>query len=74
MNPRPLKGQVVLVTGAAKRIGRALALSLAEAGASVAITYRDSESEATQTVADLEALGVQAAAFRGELRDLDDDR
>jgi pteridine reductase len=69
MNPRPLKGQVVLVTGAAKRIGRALALSLAEAGASVAITYRDSESEATQTVADLEALGVQAAAFRAELRD-----
>jgi pteridine reductase len=69
MNPRPLEDQVVLVTGAAKRIGRALALSLAEAGASVAITYRDSESEAAQTVADLEALGVQAAAFRAELRD-----
>jgi len=69
MNPRPLEGQVALVTGAAKRIGRALALSLAEAGASVALTFRDSEAEARQTVTDLESLGVQAAAFRVELRD-----
>ncbi len=69
MHPRPLDGQVALVTGAAKRIGRALALTLAEAGASVAITWRDSEAEALQTVADIENLGVQAAAFRAELRD-----
>jgi 3-oxoacyl-[acyl-carrier protein] reductase/pteridine reductase len=69
MNPRPLEGQVALVTGAAKRIGRALALALADAGASIAVTFRDSEAEARQTVADLEALGVQAAAFRAELRD-----
>jgi len=65
----PLQGQAALVTGAAKRIGRTLALSLAEAGARVAITWRDSEVEARQTVADLEALGVEAAAFRTELRD-----
>jgi 3-oxoacyl-[acyl-carrier protein] reductase/pteridine reductase len=66
---RPLQGKVALVTGAARRIGRALALTLAAAGASIAITWRDSESEAAQTVADLEALGVEAAAFRAELRD-----
>ncbi len=69
MNPGPLQGKVALVTGAAKRIGRTLALSLAEAGANVAITWRDSAAEAAQTVADLEALGVQAASFRAELRD-----
>lgn len=68
-DPRSLKGQIALVTGAAKRIGRAIALALAEAGASVAITWRDSETEALQTVADIEKLGVQAAAFRAELRD-----
>jgi 3-oxoacyl-[acyl-carrier protein] reductase/pteridine reductase len=67
--PGPLHGKVALVTGGARRIGRALALSLGEAGASVAITWRDSEAEAAQTVADLEALGVDACAFRAELRD-----
>jgi 3-oxoacyl-[acyl-carrier protein] reductase/pteridine reductase len=65
----PLQGKVALVTGGAKRIGRSLALTLAGAGAHVAITWRDSEAEAAQTLADLEALGVQAAAFRAELRD-----
>jgi 3-oxoacyl-[acyl-carrier protein] reductase/pteridine reductase len=69
MNPRPLQGQVALVTGGARRIGRAIALALADAGASVAITFRDSEPEAAQAVGELEALGVEAAAFRAELRD-----
>jgi 3-oxoacyl-[acyl-carrier protein] reductase/pteridine reductase len=69
MDPRPLAGKVALVTGAAKRIGRAIALTLAEAGASVGITWRDSESEAARTISSLEALGVQAVAYRAELRD-----
>jgi pteridine reductase len=66
---KPLQGKAALVTGAAKRIGRTLALSLAEAGANVAITYRESEAQALQTVSEMEALGVQGAAFPMDLRD-----
>jgi NAD(P)-dependent dehydrogenase (short-subunit alcohol dehydrogenase family) len=66
---KPLKGKAALVTGAAKRIGRSLALSLAEAGADITITWRASEAEARATVAAIEALGVRAAAFPMDLRD-----
>jgi len=66
---RPLEGQVAMVTGAARRIGRTLAAALAEGGAHIAITYRNSEAEASETVADLSSLGVEAAAFQADLRD-----
>jgi len=64
-----LQGRAALVTGAAKRIGRTLALTLAGAGANVAITYRDSETEAQKTVEELEAFGVEAFAVRCDVRD-----
>ena len=60
LNPNPLRGQKALVTGGAKRIGRALALALAHAGADVAITYRGSDADARQTVDDLQRFGVKA--------------
>ncbi len=63
-----LKGKSALVTGAAKRIGRQLALSLAEAGADVAITYRGSEEEAEQTRKDLAGYGVRAIAVPCDVR------
>jgi NAD(P)-dependent dehydrogenase (short-subunit alcohol dehydrogenase family) len=66
---RPLAGKTVLVTGGAKRIGREIALTLARAGAGVAITFGSSQNAAEQTVADLAALDVQAMAVRCELRD-----
>ena len=66
---RPLAGKSVLVTGAAKRIGRAIALRLAASGANVAIAYRGSEGEAEATVGDLVALGVEAVAIRVDLND-----
>ncbi len=53
---KPLAGKTALVTGGAKRIGRAIALSLAEHGADVAVTYLGSQVEAEQTVRDLARL------------------
>ena len=64
---KPLAGQTALVTGAAKRLGRSIALALAEAGADVAITYRASVDEAHDTVAELQSLGVNASMHRCHL-------
>jgi 3-oxoacyl-[acyl-carrier protein] reductase/pteridine reductase len=64
-----LKGKTVLVTRAAKRIGRAIALVLAERGANVAITYLNSQPEAEETVRALVAHDVDALAVRCDLRD-----
>jgi len=69
LTARPLAGKRAFVTGAAKRIGRGLALALAEAGADVAISYRGSEAEALATVADLQAFGGRALAVRCDLRE-----
>lgn len=63
-----LEGKVALVTGAAKRIGRVIALALAEEGANVAITYLDSAELAAKTVREIEDLGVRAVAVRADLR------
>lgn len=63
-----LEGKAVLVTGAAKRIGRALALALAEAGADVAITYKSSRAEAAETVDLLRRHKVRAMAFACDVR------
>jgi 3-oxoacyl-[acyl-carrier protein] reductase/pteridine reductase len=62
-----LKGKTALVTGAAKRIGRSLALALAEEGATVAITYRSSEAEAQSTVGTIRDLGGRAMAVYCDL-------
>jgi pteridine reductase len=62
-----LEGRVVLVTGAARRVGRALALRLAEAGCHVAVHYRRSAEQAAATAAACRAPGVQAEAFHADL-------
>jgi NAD(P)-dependent dehydrogenase (short-subunit alcohol dehydrogenase family) len=56
MEASPLSGQVALVTGAARRIGRSIALELARAGADVVVHYRNSQSEAEATASEIRAL------------------
>ena len=60
MPGQTLSGKSVLVTGGARRIGRAIALALAQAGANVAITYRNSKVDAEETAREIEAAGVRA--------------
>ena len=60
---------VVLVTGAAKRLGREIALALAGAGWRVAVHYRSSEADAIKTVADCAGVSDGAARFHADLGD-----
>lgn len=66
-----LQGQTALVTGAAKRLGRAIALALGEAGADVVIHCHRSREEAEKTAADVQAHGVQAWVVQADLADPD---
>src|SRR5271165_3427265 len=68
-NGRPLSGRTMLVTGAAKRLGRAIALAGAKNGADVAITYHESARQARAVVAELARFGVDALAVRCDVTD-----
>jgi pteridine reductase len=59
-----------LVTGAAVRIGRALALALAGRGATVAVHYGNASEAAAETVADIHDFGGSAVAFQADLRNI----
>jgi len=62
-----LKGQTALVTGGTRGIGRAIALRLAKEGANIAVFYASNDAAAQRTVEELEALGVQARAYRCDI-------
>jgi NAD(P)-dependent dehydrogenase (short-subunit alcohol dehydrogenase family) len=66
---KPLKDKAVLITGGARRLGRAIALAMAEAGADVAITFRTSARDAQHTVIDIGSFGVRAVALRCDVTD-----
>ncbi|MGA2218213.1 MAG: SDR family oxidoreductase [Terracidiphilus sp.] len=68
MTDGPLSGKSALVTGGARRIGRAIALELARAGADVAITTLTSKTEAAETVRALESLGRRGLAVACDVR------
>ena len=65
----PVSRSVVLVTGAARRLGRAMALDLAAHGFDVAVHYRGSRDDALATAAELRALGAAADVFQADLSD-----
>lgn len=62
-----LKQKVALVTGAGRRVGRSIALALAERGASVAVHYRNSLAEAEAVVAEIASKQGRAQTFRADL-------
>jgi pteridine reductase len=62
-----LLNHVALVTGSGKRLGRAVALGLAEKGASVVVHYHSSEKEAREVVAEIEKLGRRSIALQADL-------
>lgn len=65
----PLSGRVALVTGAARRTGRSIALALAAAGADIVVHYRHSEAEAFQLTEEISRLGRRACATGADLND-----
>ena len=66
-----IQNKTALVTGGARRVGRAIALALAWSGAHVAITYNSSAAEAKTTLAEIEQAGVRAAAFQCDQRQIE---
>lgn len=62
-----LRGQVAVVTGAARRIGAAIAVALADAGCDVVINYRSAHADVEDTVAQIQGRGRRGLAVQGDL-------
>ena len=63
-----LRGKTALVTGAARRVGRVIALALAERGANVVVHYNTSGADAERTASEIGALGVECMTVKADLR------
>ena len=66
-----LKGKTALVTGAAKGIGKAAAIKLAEMGANIAVNYNSSQKEADDTANHLKDFGVESMSYQADVGNLD---
>ena len=69
MTNNELNGKVAIVTGAGRNIGRAIALALADGGASVVINARSNRAEADAVAREIEVLGVKALVHIGDVAD-----
>ena len=59
-----METKIALVTGGSRGLGKDMALSIAKKGIDIILTYRTNESEANNTVKEIESLGQKAAAIR----------
>lgn len=66
-----LRGQVAIVTGASRGIGRAIALALASEGANVAVNYASSSTAAQEVVAEIAGMGTSAVALQADVSKAD---
>lgn len=69
MSEKELSGKVAIVTGAGRNIGRAIALTLADGGASIVLNVRSNKSEADNVVREIETTGGKAIAVLGDIGD-----
>lgn len=69
-----IKGKTALITGGAHRVGKAITMTLARAGANVVINYYSSDAAARETVREAEAVGVGARAVQADVGDLEQAR
>ena len=72
MSQPTLAGRVAVVTGAAKRIGRSVALRLASEGADVVVNYRSSKDEADEVAAQIAAMGRRAVSVQADVAKRED--
>jgi NAD(P)-dependent dehydrogenase (short-subunit alcohol dehydrogenase family) len=69
-----IEGKTALITGGAHRVGKAITLALARAGANVVVNYHSSDAAARETVREAEALGVSGLAVQADVANLDQAR
>ena len=71
MTNKSLKGRTVVISGASRGIGRAIAIELANEGADISFNFRSSEAEARELEKEIQGMGVKAKGFQVDIQDYD---